>query len=74
MYLVSELLERLNPRIVECNAQLVAYADLQQTDLMSHFFVHEDWQGNGLGKALLRHVEDLKPCLTDKTAPFPAQF
>ncbi|WP_293933305.1 GNAT family N-acetyltransferase [Iodobacter sp.] len=54
-----KLLELLNPRIVECKGQLVAYADLQQSGLMNHFFVHGEWQGKGVGKVLLRHLEDL---------------
>lgn len=54
----GKILEGLMPRVVECKGQLVAYADLQKDGLISHFFVHGDWQGKGIGKRLLRHLED----------------
>jgi putative acetyltransferase len=54
----GQILEGLMPRVVEYRGQLVAYADLQKDGLMSHFFVHGDWLGKGIGKNLLRHLED----------------
>ncbi|WP_197433027.1 GNAT family N-acetyltransferase [Janthinobacterium sp. B9-8] len=54
----GKLLGKLNPRVVEYKGKLVAYADLQSNGLINHFFVHGDWQGKGVGKGLLRHLED----------------
>lgn len=54
----GKILEGLQPRVVEHKGQLVAYADLQKDGLINHFFVRGDCLGKGIGKNLLRHLED----------------
>ncbi|MFA0070915.1 GNAT family N-acetyltransferase, partial [Vibrio breoganii] len=35
---------------------VVGYTDLQPSGLIDHFFCHHEYQGKGVGKALMEHV------------------
>lgn len=52
-------LKRVNdmkPFIAELNDQVVGFADLQQDGYIDHFFCHADYQGIGVGRALMEHI------------------
>ncbi|POS07735.1 GNAT family N-acetyltransferase [Burkholderia gladioli] len=44
------------PWAVEIEARLVAYADLQPSGYLDHFYVVADAAGQGIGAALMRHL------------------
>ncbi len=44
------------PWAVEIEARLVAYADLQPSGYLDHFYVAADVAGQGIGAALMRHL------------------
>jgi len=46
----------LSPFVAESEGVIVGYTDLQQDGLIDHFFCHHQYQGQGVGKALLNHV------------------
>ncbi|URV23308.1 GNAT family N-acetyltransferase [Burkholderia gladioli] len=45
-----------HPWAVEIEARLVAYADLQPSGYLDHFYVAADAAGQGIGAALMRHL------------------
>ncbi len=46
----------LNPFVAEIDNVIVGYADLQPNGLIDHFFCHHEYQGKGVGAALMNHV------------------
>ena len=52
-------LARLKPYVVEDGGRIVAYADLQETGLIDHFFVAGDAGGRGFGTALMDHLLEM---------------
>lgn len=44
------------PYIVFCEGQVIAYGDIQADGYIDHFFVHGDFQGCGVGTALLGYL------------------
>ncbi len=46
----------LSPFVAEINGVIVGYTDLQSDGLIDHFFCHHEYQGQGVGKALMNHV------------------
>ncbi len=46
----------MKPFIAELNDQVVGFADLQQDGYIDHFFCHADYQGIGVGRALMEHI------------------
>jgi putative acetyltransferase len=46
----------LNPFIAEIDGVIVGYTDLQENGFIDHFFCHSEYQGQGVGKALMNHV------------------
>lgn len=46
----------ISPYIAELNGQVVGYADLQDDGLIDHFFCHAEYQGIGVGRALMEHI------------------
>lgn len=44
----------LNNKIID--NKIVGYADLQPNGLIDHFFCHHQYQGCGVGKALMAHI------------------
>lgn len=53
-----EHLNQLSPYIAEINGKIVGYADLQPNGLIDHFFCHHQYQGCGVGKALMTHIDE----------------
>ncbi|WP_089139246.1 GNAT family N-acetyltransferase [Vibrio rumoiensis] len=49
-------LNQLCPYIAEINHKIVGYADLQPDGLIDHFFCHHQYQGCGVGRALMSHI------------------
>ncbi len=49
-------MKRLSPFVAEIDDVNVGYTDLQASGLIDHFFCHHDYQGKGVGKALMNHV------------------
>lgn len=41
------------PFIAEINGVVVGYSDLQSDGFIDHFFFHHEYQGMGVGKALI---------------------
>lgn len=46
----------LNNEIVD--NKIAGYADLQPNGLIDHFFCHHQYQGCGVGKALMAHIDE----------------
>jgi putative acetyltransferase len=46
----------LNPFIAVIDQVIVGYTDLQANGLIDHFFCHHQYQGQGVGRALMTHV------------------
>jgi len=46
----------LSPFVAEIEGVIVGYTDLQSDGLIDHFFVHHEYQGKGVGRALMNHV------------------
>ncbi len=46
----------LSPFVAEIDGVIVGYTDLQVSGLIDHFFCHHEYQGKGVGKALMNHV------------------
>lgn len=49
----------LSPFVAETDGVIVGYTDLQPDGLIDHFFCHHEYQGQGVGKALMTHVFDV---------------
>jgi putative acetyltransferase len=50
-------LETNNPFVCLHDEQAVGFADLQPTGYIDHFFVHQDWQRQGVGAVLMNAIE-----------------
>lgn len=46
----------LNPFVAVIDNVIVGYTDLQSNGLIDHFFCHHEYQGQGVGKALMNHI------------------
>ncbi|PKH06898.1 GNAT family N-acetyltransferase [Moritella sp. Urea-trap-13] len=46
----------LSPFVAEMDGVIVGYTDLQDDGLIDHFFCHFEYQGQGIGRALMNHV------------------
>ncbi len=46
----------LSPFVAVIDGLIVGYTDLQPSGLIDHFFCHHKYQGQGVGKALMRYV------------------
>lgn len=46
----------LSPFVAEIDGVIVGYTDLQSDGLIDHFFCHHEYQGKGVGRALMNHV------------------
>lgn len=48
----------LSPFVAVKEDVIVGYTDLQKDGLIDHFFCHHEYQGQGVGKALMQHVHE----------------
>ncbi|YCO04937.1 GNAT family N-acetyltransferase [Vibrio sp. VNB-15] len=46
----------IQPFVAELDGVIVGYSDLQLSGLVDHFFCHHEYQGQGVGGALMVHV------------------
>ena len=49
----------LSPFVAEIDGVIVGYTDLQSDGLIDHFFCHHEYQGKGVGRALMNHLMEL---------------
>jgi len=49
----------MNPFIAELNGEVVGFADLQSDGYIDHFFCHSEYQGFGVGRALMDHILEI---------------
>lgn len=49
----------LRPFVATIEGQAVAYADLQDSGYIDHFFVSGDAAGQGVGSALTEHIHEV---------------
>ena len=56
MILWQKRVSDMNPFIAELDDQIVGFADLQADGYIDHFFCHSDYQGIGVGQALMEHI------------------
>ncbi|CAK1692369.1 putative acetyltransferase [Vibrio crassostreae] len=52
----DKCLRRIQPFVAELDGRVVGYTDLQPNGLIDHFFCHHEYQGKGVGRALMEHV------------------
>ena len=48
--------KKMNPFVAEIDGVTVGYADIQSDGYIDHFFCHFDYQGQGVGKALMQSL------------------
>jgi len=48
----------LSPYVAEIDRVIVGYTDLQNDGLIDHFFCHHEYQRQGVGRALMNHVQE----------------
>ena len=46
----------IQPFVAELDGVIVGYSDVQPSGLVDHFFCHHEYQGQGVGRALMTHV------------------
>lgn len=54
-------MQSIRPFVVELNGKIVGYADLQDSGLIDHFFVHADFQRCGVGRFLMSEILNRAP-------------
>ncbi|MGF1847322.1 GNAT family N-acetyltransferase [Vibrio lentus] len=52
----QKCLHRIQPFVAELDGRVVGYTDLQPNGLIDHFFCHHEYQGRGVGRALMEYV------------------
>lgn len=52
----TKRIDDIKPFIAEIDGQVVGFADLQQDGYIDHFFCHQDYQGIGVGRALMEQI------------------
>ncbi|CAV26701.1 MULTISPECIES: GNAT family N-acetyltransferase [Vibrio] len=55
----EKCLHRIQPFVAELDGHIVGYTDLQPNGLIDHFFCHHEYQGKGVGRALMEHVFEI---------------
>ncbi|EAS41348.1 GNAT family N-acetyltransferase [Photobacterium profundum] len=46
----------MNPNIAEIDGKIVGFADIQDDGYIDHFFCHNEFQGQGVGKMLMQNL------------------
>jgi putative acetyltransferase len=59
MNLWQKRVSKMNPFIAELNGKVVGFADLQNDGYIDHFFCHAEYQGFGVGRALMEHILEI---------------
>lgn len=54
-----ERIQANQPWVVEVDGRLAAFADVQDSGYIDHFFVAAEFAGRGIGKALMRHLHEV---------------
>ncbi len=49
-------IQGMNPFIAEIDGKIVGFADIQDDGYIDHFFCHNEFQGQGIGKVLMQHI------------------
>lgn len=55
----QKCMNRIQPFVAELDDRVVGYTDLQLSGLIDHFFCHHEYQGKGVGRALMEHVFEI---------------
>ena len=55
----QKCMHRIQPFVAELDGRVVGYTDLQPSGSIDHFFCHHDYQGKGIGRALMEHVFEI---------------
>ena len=50
---------QINPYVVVIDSKIVAYADLQESGYIDHFYCHHEYQRRGIGSFLYSHIEQV---------------
>ena len=53
----AERLVEQNPFVAVMQGEIVGMAEIDGDGFIDYFYVHPDWQGQGIGKALLARLE-----------------
>ncbi|WP_086981350.1 GNAT family N-acetyltransferase [Vibrio aphrogenes] len=79
----AQHMANLQPFIAEIDGKIVGYADLQPDGLIDHFFCHYQYQGCGIGRALMQsivaraeqqHIHTLYSHVSQTAKPFFEHF
>ena len=49
----------INPYVVVIDSKIVAYADLQESGYIDHFYCHHEYQRQGIGSFLYSYIEQI---------------
>lgn len=52
-------IHKRSPFVCLLKNKIVGYSDLQENGYIDHFFCHHDYQGKGVGRALMAHINKL---------------
>ena len=53
----ADRMKQQSPFVAIIDSQIVGMAELESNGFIDYFYVHPDFQGRGVGKALLKHIE-----------------
>ena len=56
LFIWNKRMSDIEPFIAEVDGITVGYADLQNDGLIDHFFCHQNYQRQGVGRALMMHI------------------
>lgn len=56
LFIWNKRMSDIEPFIAEVDGIIVGYADLQNDGLIDHFFCHQNYQRQGVGRALMMHI------------------